>query len=52
MSFLSTDTKGDVMRNYGTIAQKYYGYHISVIDLQNPCEQRRGMLAGRPYDWV
>lgn len=36
MSFLSTDTKGDVMRNYGTIAEKYYGYHISVIDLRNP----------------
>lgn len=36
MSFLSTDTKGDVMRNYGTIAKKYYGYNISVIDLRNP----------------
>ncbi len=36
MSFLATDTKGDVMRNYGTIAKKYYGYHISVIDLRNP----------------
>lgn len=36
MSFLSTDTKGDVSRNYGDIAQKYYGYHISVIDLRNP----------------
>lgn len=36
MSFLSTDTKGDIMRNYGLIAQKYYGYHISVIDLRNP----------------
>ncbi len=35
MSFLSTDTKGDVMRNYGTIA-KQYGYHVSVIDLRNP----------------
>ena len=35
MSFLSTDTKGDVMRNYGTVAQRY-GYHISVIDLRNP----------------
>lgn len=35
MSFLSTDTKGDVMRNYGTIA-KQYGYNISVIDLRNP----------------
>ena len=36
MSFLSTDTKGDVVRNYGTIAEKYYGYKISVIDLRNP----------------
>lgn len=36
MSFLSTDTKGDVVRNYGTIAEKYYGYKIAVIDLRNP----------------
>ncbi len=36
MSFLSTDTKGDVMRNYGTICREYYGYHVSVIDLRNP----------------
>ena len=35
MSFLSTDTKGDIMRNYGNIA-KGYGYHVSVIDLRNP----------------
>ena len=35
MSFLSTDTKGDVMRNYGTVAKKY-GYNVSVIDLRNP----------------
>ncbi len=36
MSFLNTDTKGDVARNYGTIASKYYGYNVSVIDLRNP----------------
>ena len=36
MSFMSTDTKGDIMRNYGSIASKYYGYNISVIDLRNP----------------
>ena len=36
MSFLSTDTKGDVVRNYGTIAEKCYGYQVSVIDLRNP----------------
>lgn len=35
MSFLSTDTKGDVMRNYGNIATQY-GYKVSVIDLRNP----------------
>ena len=35
MSFLSTDTKGDILRNYGNIAMGY-GYHISVIDLRNP----------------
>ena len=36
MSFLSSDTKGDVVKNYGTIAEKYYGYNVSVIDLRNP----------------
>ena len=36
MSFLALDTKGDLARNYGTIAQKYYGYQIAVIDLRNP----------------
>lgn len=36
MSFLSTDTKGDVARNYGTIAKKYYGYNVAVLDLRNP----------------
>lgn len=35
MSFLSTDTKGDIMRNYGYIA-KDYGYSVAVIDLRNP----------------
>ena len=36
MSFLSTDTKGDVVRNYGRIAQECYGYRAGVIDLRNP----------------
>ena len=36
MSFLCTDTKGDLFRNYGAVAQDYYGYNISVIDLRNP----------------
>ena len=38
MSFLALDTKGDLSRNYGTIAQKYYGYRVSVIDLRNPTQ--------------
>ncbi|MCM1061521.1 MAG: type IV secretory system conjugative DNA transfer family protein [Eubacterium sp.] len=36
MSFLATDSKGDLYRNTATIAEKYYGYKISVIDLRNP----------------
>ncbi len=36
MSFLALDTKGDLARNYGTIATKYYGYQVAVIDLRNP----------------
>lgn len=36
MSFLTTDTKGDLFRNYAGIAKDYYGYRISVLDLRNP----------------
>ncbi len=36
MSFLCTDTKGDLFRNYAGIAEKYYGYKISILDLRNP----------------
>lgn len=36
MSFLTTDTKGDLFRNYGKIAEEYYGYNVAVIDLRNP----------------
>lgn len=36
MSFITTDTKGDLYRNYGGIAKDYYGYHVAVIDLRNP----------------
>lgn len=36
MSFIATDTKGDLFRNYGSVASEYYGYNISVIDLRNP----------------
>ncbi|CAM3594355.1 VirD4-like conjugal transfer protein, CD1115 family [Erysipelothrix anatis] len=38
MSFMVTDTKGDVFRNVAPIAEKYYGYNISVIDLRNPLQ--------------
>ena len=30
MSFITSDTKGDLYRNYGEIAKKYYGYNVSV----------------------
>lgn len=33
MSWLALDTKGDLARNYGTIASEHYGYQIAVIDL-------------------
>lgn len=36
MSFLTTDTKGDLFRNYAGIAKEYYGYRISILDLRNP----------------
>ena len=36
MSYLALDTKGDLARNYGCIALKYYGYQVTVIDLRNP----------------
>lgn len=36
MSFITTDTKGDLARNYGTIAKENYGYNIAVLDLRNP----------------
>lgn len=45
MSFLNTDCKGDVARNYGTIAKDYYGYNVSIIDLRNPtCSDENNML--------
>ncbi len=43
MSFLSTDTKGDIMRNYGHVA-KEYGYNVSVIDLRNPTKSNGNNL--------
>ena len=36
MSFLCTDTKGDLFRNYAGIAKDCYGYRIAVLDLRNP----------------
>lgn len=45
MSFVTTDSKGDLYRNTATIAEKYYGYKISVIDLRNPtCSSGYNML--------
>ena len=36
MSFLTSDTKGDLLRNYGSIAKNCYGFRMAVIDLRNP----------------
>ncbi|MFI3326801.1 MAG: type IV secretory system conjugative DNA transfer family protein, partial [Clostridia bacterium] len=36
MSWLCSDTKGDLVKNYGAIAKDDYGYNVSVLDLRNP----------------
>lgn len=36
MSFITTDTKGDLLRSYAPIAKQYYGYDVAVLDLRNP----------------
>ena len=36
MSFLCTDTKGDLFRNYAGIAKDSYGFNIAILDLRNP----------------
>lgn len=36
MSFLCTDTKGDLFRNYAGIARDRYGFNIAILDLRNP----------------
>lgn len=36
MSWVCTDTKGDLFRNYAGIAKASYGYQISILDLRNP----------------
>lgn len=45
MSFVTTDTKGDLYRNYARIAKESYGYDIAVIDLRNPtCSDGNNLL--------
>ena len=44
MSYLALDTKGDLARNYGAVASKYYGYQVSVIDLRNPTRSGNNLL--------
>lgn len=36
MSWLCSDTKGDLYRNYAGIARDVYGYEVAVLDLRNP----------------
>ena len=36
MSFINTDSKGDVLRMFGTIAKKYYGYENWVLNFKSP----------------
>jgi type IV secretion system protein VirD4 len=36
MSFLCSDTKGDLYRQYAPVAKDNYGYEVSIIDLRNP----------------
>lgn len=38
ISFLVTDTKGDIARNMAGIAKEKYGYRIPVLDLRNPMQ--------------
>ena len=45
MSFLTSDTKGDLARNYAGIAKDIYGYDVSVLDLRNPaCSDGNNLL--------
>ncbi|WP_099203954.1 type IV secretory system conjugative DNA transfer family protein [Scatolibacter rhodanostii] len=44
-SFVTTDSKGDLLQWYGRIAAEDYGYTIFVIDFRNPLEsQSNNML--------
>ena len=48
MSFLTTDTKGDLYRHYGGIAKDCYGYNVAVIDLRNPTRSdENNLLIGK-----
>lgn len=44
MSFVTTDTKGDLFRNYAGIAKDYYGYRVSILDLRNPTRSDGGNI--------
>ncbi len=44
MSFVTTDTKGDLFRNYAGIAKDHYGYRISILDLRNPTRSDGGNI--------
>lgn len=52
-SFVTTDSKGDLLRWYGRIAAEDYGYTIFVIDFRNPLESQANNLlyqVNRYYD--
>lgn len=44
MSFVTTDTKGDLFRNYAGIAKDYYGYRVSILELRNPTRSDGGNI--------
>ena len=44
MSFVTTDTKGDLFRNYAGIAKDHYGYRVSILDLRNPTRSDGGNI--------
>lgn len=44
MSFVTTDTKGDLFRNYAGMAKEHYGYRISILDLRNPTRSDGGNI--------
>ena len=38
VSFVCTDTKGDLYRQFAPVARDKYGYAVSVLDLRNPTQ--------------